>query len=104
MEQRRGGPRVEPSSTVVVSPNQVSTTLGSDTVILGADAGQYFGLNEVGARVWELVQEPVAVAAICDALCAEYEVTREECQRDVLELLNELSQNGLLDVREPSPA
>ena len=104
MEQQRGGPRIESSSTVVVSPNQVSTALGNDTVILGADAGQYFGLNEVGARVWELVQQPVSVSAICDVLCAEYEVDKEVCERDVLELLNELSTNGLLDVRGGSTA
>ena len=104
MEEQRGGPRVDPSSTVVVSANQVSTALGGDTVILGADAGQYFGLNEVGARVWELVQEPVSVASICDVLCAEYEVAKDVCERDVLELLNALSQNGLLDVRDPRPA
>lgn len=89
-------------STVVVSPNQVSTSLGSEAVILGADAGEYFGLNEVGARVWELVQQPVLVSDICAALCDEYEVQPAECERDVIELLAELREKGLLDVREAS--
>jgi hypothetical protein len=57
----------------------------------------------VGARVWELVQQPVSVSAICAALCEEYEVAQDQCERDVVELLNELSRNGLIDVRrEPS--
>lgn len=86
-------------STVVVSPHQVSTSLGNEAVILGADAGQYFGLNEVGARIWELVQQPVQVSAICAALCAEYAVEAAECERDVIELLVELQGRGLLDVR-----
>lgn len=90
-------------STVVVSPHQVSTSLGDEAVILGADAGQYFGLNEVGARIWELVQAPVQVVDICKAVCAEYEVTSDQCERDVLELLVELRAKGLLDVRaDPS--
>ncbi len=89
-------------STVVVSPHQVSTSLGHEAVILGADAGEYFGLNEVGARVWELVQQPVQVSQICAALCAEYEVQPAECERDVLELLGELRAKGLLDVRDAS--
>jgi hypothetical protein len=91
--------RIAPDVTVVVSPNQVSTSLGNEAVILGADAGQYFGLNEVGARIWELVQEPVLVSAICAAVCAEYEVAEDECERDVLELLGQLRAKGLLDVR-----
>jgi hypothetical protein len=103
MEQQKGDVRVDVSSIVAVSSNQVSTTLGNEAVILGADAGQYFGLNEVGARIWELVQQPVRVSAICEAVCAEYEVAPDECERDVVALLNELSRNGLLDVqREPA--
>jgi hypothetical protein len=73
-------------------------------VILGADAGQYFGLNEVGARIWELVQAPVQVSAICATVCLEYEVAREHCERDVLELLADLRAKGLLDVRADASA
>src|ERR1700712_1933979 len=95
--------RIAPDVTVVVSPNQVSTSLGHEAVILGADAGQYFGLNKVGARIWELVQEPVRVSAICAAVCAEYQVAEADCERDVIELLSELRAKGLLNVRgEPS--
>lgn len=93
---------IVPDSTVVVSPHQVSTSLGEEAVILGAEAGQYFGLNAVGARVWELVQEPVRVSSICATLCEEYEVNADECQRDVLALLQELRDKGLLDVRTES--
>lgn len=95
---------IAPNTMVVVSPQQVSTTLGDEAVILGGDAGQYFGLNQVGARIWELVQQPVRVAAICATVCDEYEVTAEQCERDVLELLNELHAKGLLDVRGESSA
>ncbi|HEY6877533.1 MAG TPA: PqqD family protein [Polyangiales bacterium] len=96
--------RIAPGSTVVVSPHQVSTQLGHEAVILGAEAGQYFGLNEVGARIWELVQQPVQVSAICAALCAEYEVQPDECERDVIELLGELKARGLLDVHGDASA
>ena len=67
-------------------------------VILGADAGEYFGLNEVGARVWALVQQKTSVRAICGVICDEYEVSEAECQRDVLELLTDLAAKGLIDV------
>jgi len=90
---------IAPDTTVVVSPQQVSTSLGEEAVILGAEAGQYFGLNAVGARIWELVQEPVRVSAICATLCEEYEVTAEQCERDVVALLTDLRDKGLLDVR-----
>lgn len=92
------------TSTVVVSPRQVSTTLNDDATILGEEAGQYFGLDGVGARIWELVQEPVQVSAICTTVCDEYDVTPETCERDVLALLGALRAQGLLDVRGPASA
>lgn len=85
--------------TVLVSPDQVSTELGSETVILGVEAGRYFGLNEVGARIWALVQAPQRVEAICAAIMDEYDVTLAECSRDVIELLEELAAKGLIHVQ-----
>jgi hypothetical protein len=87
------------NSTVVVSPHQVSTELGQETVILGAQAGEYFGLNEVGARIWSLLQQPTRVSTLCDIIVSEYDVARETCIRDVLELLGELDDKGLIDVQ-----
>lgn len=87
------------ASTVVVGPRQVSTELGDEVIVLGAEAGQYFGLNEVAARVWALLQTPITVAALCDGILAEYEVERAACQADVLSLLHDLHARGLIDVR-----
>lgn len=92
-------PEITLSSTVVVGPRQVSTELGDEVVVLGAEAGQYFGLNEVAARVWTLLQAPITVAALCDGVLAEYEVDQEQCRADVLELLRDLLAKGLIDVR-----
>ena len=86
------------SSEVVASKNQVATQLGAEVVILGVDAGRYFGLNEVGARVWDLVQTPIRVSALCDALLSEFEVDRQELEKDVLELLTDMQDKGLVDV------
>lgn len=96
--------QIAADTTVVVSPHQVSTTLGDEPVILGAEAGEYFGLNEVGAKIWELVQQPVQVSEICAAVCAEYAVEPAQCERDVIELLRALEERGLLDVRSPASA
>jgi hypothetical protein len=96
--------KIAADTTVVVSPHQVSTSLGHEAVILGAEAGEYFGLNEVGAKVWELVQQPVRVSAICAAICAEYEVEPAQCEQDVVALLRDLKERGLLDVRSSSSA
>ena len=86
------------SSKVVASQNPVSANLAGEAVILDPDSGMYYGLNEVGARVWELIQEPKMVDEIRDALLAEYEVEPERCQQDLFALLQNLADKGLVEI------
>jgi hypothetical protein len=85
-------------SVVVASREQLASSVGGETVILGMKRSRYYGLDEVGARVWQLVQSPTPVAKICDALVAEYAVEPARCQSDGLRLLTELQREGLLEV------
>jgi hypothetical protein len=87
-------------SRVVVSPDQVSTGVEDDVVVLSLADSTYYGLNPVGARIWELLAEPTTVGAIVERLMAEYEVERQECETDVIEVVGELVSRGL--VREGS--
>jgi hypothetical protein len=87
-------------SCVVVSDEQVSTALGDETVILGMEDGVYYGLDAVGARVWALLAAPRRVSELVETITREFDVTAEQCGRDVLALLEELFERRL--IREAS--
>lgn len=84
------------SSRVVASDDQVSTSIGGESVILGLNDGVYYGLDAVGARVWSLIAEPVSVADLTAAVVAEFDVSPEQCERDLLALLEDLGRRGLV--------
>jgi hypothetical protein len=86
------------SSRVVAVRDQLSSNLGGEAVILDLTAGTYYGLDEIGTRVWALVQEPRRVEELRDLLLAEYDVEPDRCERAVLRLLGELSDAGLIEV------
>ncbi len=90
---------ISSDSIVVIADSQVSCELNQETVILHFNKGAYFGLNEVGTAVWEKLQRPQPVSAIRDAIIAEYDVDRRQCEADVLRLLNRLHEEGLIEVR-----
>ena len=73
-------------------------------VILNLDSGMYFGLNAVGARIWNLIQEPRSVQDIRDLLLEEYEVDPERCENDLLALLHGLAAEGLAEVKHETSA
>lgn len=90
-------------SEVVVSPSPVSCELNGEAAILDPVSGTYYGLNEVGARIWALVQQRTTIAALRDRLLAEYDIDEATCVREVSSLLEKLVDRGLVTVREVSP-
>ncbi|HUP01087.1 MAG TPA: PqqD family peptide modification chaperone [Gemmatimonadota bacterium] len=85
--------------TVVTRTNgQVSSDLGGEVVIFDVDAGTYFGLEGVGARVWELLGQSVTMGEIERILLEEYDVEPERCWRDLVHLLSGLIERGLVEV------
>ena len=90
------------NASVVVNPEQLSTQLGNEVVILGLRDSVYYGLSDVGARVWEVLQTPHTVAEIVDVLVAEYDVPAERAETDVQVLLADLHARGLVDITPPN--
>jgi Coenzyme PQQ synthesis protein D (PqqD) len=94
---------VSDDSRFVVSPDQVSCDLGGEAAILQLKSAIYYGLDPVGARVWELLRTPKTLAELRDAIVAEYEVDSETCERDLRGLLEKLASERLIEIRaEPS--
>jgi hypothetical protein len=88
--------RFSRDSRVVASDEQVSTVLGDETVILGMADGVYYGLDAVGTRVWALLATPRYVSELVGTITDDFDVTREQCERDVLALLDDLSGRQLV--------
>jgi len=88
------------ASRVVATKDQVSCDLSGEVAILNLKSGVYYGLDAVGARIWQLIQEPRTVASIRTVLLSEYEVDPDRCERDLLLLLHALADAGLLEIRD----
>jgi hypothetical protein len=82
-----------------IIPAQVmARQVGDETVILDLAGGTYYGLDPVGARIWQLMGEGKPLGEICDTMLDEYDVSREALQRDVLELAGKLLERKLISV------
>lgn len=89
---------LSPETVVVAARDQVSADLEGEAVILSLADGVYYGLDDVGARVWELLRQPRTVAELRDAVTAEYEVDAATAERDLLDLLAELAERRLVEI------
>ena len=82
--------------SIVASSDHVFGDLDGEAVILHLGSGVYYGLNSVGTRVWTLIQSPISASEVREVLMAEYEVEAEVCEKELIALLNELSDRGLI--------
>ena len=93
---------MSPDTIVVANPDAMTSSVGVETVILHFTAGTYFGLDEVGTRIWQLVQDRRSVREIRDTLLEEYDVGEERCERAVHALLASLAEHGLIVTDAPA--
>ncbi|HVQ13044.1 MAG TPA: PqqD family peptide modification chaperone [Vicinamibacterales bacterium] len=89
---------ISDSATVVAAGDLLASEFGDELVILDLRDGVYYGLEDAGAQIWSLLQKPVSVAEIREALVAAYEVEPARCEQDVRALLAELETRGLVIV------
>ena len=104
---RTSGPGTAFRGRLVRPPHVMSATRGGETVLLDPVRGRYHTLNNVGARVWELLADGTTLEAIVGTIRAEYDVPRvgelDPVEQDVTTLLRHLRAAGLL-IQETSGA
>ena len=88
--------------TLRLAPGVRFQSVNDEVVLFDVDRGTYFGLNEVGARVWVLLGEGLQGDALVERLTDEYEVAQDRLSVDVNRLLGELHQQGLIEVIDES--
>ena len=81
----------------------LAAKVGDELVMMSAEKGNYIGLSEVGARIWELIETPLDVEAVCGQLAEEYDVAPDACRAEVEQFLNELVKHGAIAL-DPPPA
>ncbi len=86
------------NSKVIASKEQISCDLNDETVILSLPQGAYYGLNPVGANIWDLIKKPILVSDLLNVLLQEYETNEQECKRDLIKLLEDLKTNSLIEI------
>jgi hypothetical protein len=82
---------------ITVARQVMARKVGDELVILDPASGTYFGLDPVGARIWELIALGKTLSEICGTMTQEYEVDALEFERDLLALIANLQSQGLIE-------
>ncbi len=84
------------NARVRITPDVLHQELGGETVLLNLANESYFGLDEVGTRIWQVLGETQSTTAVLTRLLDEYDVSADQLRGDVERLMAQLADAGLV--------
>lgn len=87
---------ITPTTTIMRSPHILASELDDEVVMMDVESGSYFSMPGPSGRIWHLLETEQTVQSISQALVAEYDVSVEKCEADVLPFVNSLFDRDLI--------
>lgn len=87
------------STIEIIEQNVMSSMIEDEVVVLNIKRGQYYSLNAVGAYIWQMLEQPQSVAYIIAQVTSQYNASPMQIEADVMALLTDFAQEGLIAVR-----
>ncbi len=85
-------------NTALHLPAHVSFSIvGEDAFLLNTQTNKYYGLEEIGTRLWALLTDGKSLQDAYQIILSEYEVAPDQLEQDILKLLEDLQKNGLVE-------
>ena len=87
---------ISPDYTISRHEGQISSKLDGDVVLLSIEQGEYYQMDTIGSRIWDLIEKPMLFKDLCEQLTREFDVDMAQCQEDVSSFLGELTDKSLI--------
>lgn len=90
---RRG---IGPDTILQRNKDMLFNEIDGEVVMLSIENSEYYGLDKVGSRIWELLENPIRFDALVNILMKEYEVPEKQCREDTLFFLQKLADKNVI--------
>lgn len=85
-------------STISYNPDILTSDMGDEVVMLNILNSEYYGLDSVGCFIWQSIENSITISDLVDKLLLEFAIDRETCINEVSVFLQELHQQGLIQI------
>jgi hypothetical protein len=90
---------IKPQTYIKRNPEMVTSNIDGEIVMMSIDQGEYYGLDEIGSRIWELLENPITLEQLINKLIEEFEVDEETCKSDTLDFLNQMLEKNIVFIQ-----
>ncbi len=95
-------PTIALDSTLSRGSDILDCNLGDDIIVLSMQTTMYYAFDPTAAHIWTMLETPMTFGALCDGLTEVYDVSVEQCHRDVAVHLQTLIDDALVVITPPA--
>lgn len=88
--------KIDPKKIFLRASEIIHSNTGTDVYMMSIENGEYYGANEIGARIWTLLEEPIRVDQIYHHLLQEYQIDEATCKKETQDFLVSLYEKNLI--------
>lgn len=90
------------NASIQRTDDMIAAHLEKQTIVMHINSGNFYQLNRVATRIWDQLDVPLTVHALCEKLCEIFEVAPDQCRADVSAFLTEMHAKGIVRVTPPA--
>ncbi|MCB2263467.1 MAG: lasso peptide biosynthesis PqqD family chaperone [Candidatus Thiosymbion ectosymbiont of Robbea hypermnestra] len=87
------------TDTICRGNDLVFSDIEGEVVMMSIEKGNYYCLNEVGSRIWQLIEQPTTLADVCHELQEDFQVEPAACEQEVFKFAEKMVTAGLIEVQ-----
>ncbi len=89
---------VGPDTMLQRKPGMLFNEIDGEVVMLSIENSEYYGMDKVGSRIWQLLENPMRFNELVSCLMEEYDVTEEQCHQETLDFIKKMTEKKMLDL------
>ena len=89
---------ITPDTVLHRKPGMLFNEIDGEVVMLSIENSEYYGMDKVGSRIWQLLENPMPFKDLVARLMEEYEVTEEKCRQETLDFVKKMTEKKLLNL------
>jgi hypothetical protein len=90
---------IGPDTVLQRKPDTLFNQIDGEVVMLSIENSEYYGMDKVGSRIWEMLEQPHSFKALVTILMEEYEVSEQQCNDDTLAFIKKLTDKNLVIIK-----
>jgi hypothetical protein len=94
------GPKKEitPDTLLQRKPGMLFNEIDGEVVMLSIENSEYYGMDKVGSRIWQLLESPLQLKELINKLMDEFDVAEEKCRKETLDFVKKMTEKKLLNL------